>query len=246
MKILIVSDIHFERHDYPKTFIDRLPEADVLIVAGDMIPFTDYNYRNVVYSLSNKYDDFIHIAGNHEFYGNGIKEGTLIAREEEHKQYSYVYLDNQVTTVGDTDLISIAGSTTWFPWVPEVDTERIYLNDYNYIKEFKKDPKVPHELNQKAIEFWCNVNADIWVMHHLPSKQSVHPKYEGDAFNCFFLSDMEEVIRERQPKLVIHGHTHDSFDYHIGETRVICNPYGYDTWNHKQLNKNFKHLIVEI
>ena len=25
----------------------------------------------------------------------------------------------------------------------------------------------------------------------------------------------------------IHGHTHESFDYHIGKTRIVCNPRGY-------------------
>jgi hypothetical protein len=25
----------------------------------------------------------------------------------------------------------------------------------------------------------------------------------------------------------VHGHTHDSFDYQVNGTRVICNPRGY-------------------
>jgi predicted phosphodiesterase len=25
----------------------------------------------------------------------------------------------------------------------------------------------------------------------------------------------------------VHGHTHESFDYEIGKTRVVCNPRGY-------------------
>ena len=32
---------------------------------------------------------------------------------------------------------------------------------------------------------------------------------------------------EHQPRLWIHGHTHESFDYQIGKTRVVCNPRGY-------------------
>ena len=85
-------------------------------------------------------------------------------------------------------------------------------------------------------------------MHHLPSYLSVAKQYKNDPFNCFFLSaNMQQLIEERQPKYVIHGHTHDSKDYHIGKTRVICNPYGYDTWNKKKLNKDFKYdLIIEL
>jgi hypothetical protein len=28
-------------------------------------------------------------------------------------------------------------------------------------------------------------------------------------------------------QLWIHGHTHDSFDYRLNGTRVLCNPRGY-------------------
>jgi hypothetical protein len=31
--------------------------------------------------------------------------------------------------------------------------------------------------------------------------------------------------------LWIHGHTHDSFDYAVAGTRVICNPKGYRNEN---------------
>ena len=33
-----------------------------------------------------------------------------------------------------------------------------------------------------------------------------------------------------------HGHTHHSFDYQIGEWRVVCNPHGYYP---RHLNKDF-------
>ena len=35
--------------------------------------------------------------------------------------------------------------------------------------------------------------------------------------------------RDLQPKLWIHGHTHDRCDYAIGNTRVVANPLGYPT-----------------
>ena len=34
----------------------------------------------------------------------------------------------------------------------------------------------------------------------------------------------------------IHGHTHDSVDYEIGATRVVCNPFGY---KNKKTNHEF-------
>ena len=34
-------------------------------------------------------------------------------------------------------------------------------------------------------------------------------------------------VREHQPKLWIHGHSHDRCDYLLGKTRVVANPLGY-------------------
>ena len=44
--------------------------------------------------------------------------------------------------------------------------------------------------------------------------------------------------------LWVHGHTHDSADYTIGATRVLCNPRGYSG---VELNPRFDpNLLVEV
>lgn len=67
--------------------------------------------------------------------------------------------------------------------------------------------------------------------HHFPSPRSVLPKYAGSPLNQFFLGcrtlELEQLILDRKPALWIHGHGHDSQDYRIGATRVVCNPRGY-------------------
>lgn len=35
------------------------------------------------------------------------------------------------------------------------------------------------------------------------------------------------VLDGERVQLWIHGHTHDSFDYRLNGTRVLCNPRGY-------------------
>ena len=55
---------------------------------------------------------------------------------------------------------------------------------------------------------------------------------------------MHHLIEERKPALWVHGHTHTSFNYTIGPTRVVCNPLGYQTAG--ELNVNFdENLTVE-
>jgi hypothetical protein len=46
--------------------------------------------------------------------------------------------------------------------------------------------------------------------------------------NGGYSSDLEQFILDYpQIKVWTHGHTHDTFDYMIGQCRVICNPRGY-------------------
>jgi hypothetical protein len=46
--------------------------------------------------------------------------------------------------------------------------------------------------------------------------------------NGGYHSDLSEFILDRPGiKLWTHGHTHEDFDYMIGECRVVCNPRGY-------------------
>jgi hypothetical protein len=45
-------------------------------------------------------------------------------------------------------------------------------------------------------------------------------------------------------KLWTHGHTHEDFDYMIGDCRVVCNPRGYI--NYEPRADSFKLKIVEV
>jgi predicted phosphodiesterase len=69
----------------------------------------------------------------------------------------------------------------------------------------------------------------VVVTHHTPSWQSCAPKWLGDrVMNGAFHTELGDFIAYRpQIKLWVHGHTHDAFDYVLGETRVVCNPRGY-------------------
>jgi Icc-related predicted phosphoesterase len=61
--------------------------------------------------------------------------------------------------------------------------------------------------------------------------------------------DIERILREKKPKLVLHGHTHSSCDYTIDHddgtaTRVVCNPFGYP---HEPPNTNFNpSLVIDV
>ena len=60
-----------------------------------------------------------------------------------------------------------------------------------------------------------------------------------------YSSSLDEFIMDHpQIKLWTHGHTHEPFDYMIGETRIFCNPRGYI--GYEKSASDFKLKTVEI
>ena len=68
------------------------------------------------------------------------------------------------------------------------------------------------------------------VTHHYPHKNSCAPRWANEPLTAIFGSNLPtEVLLGAS--LWIHGHTHDSCDYRLGDStrsvRMICNPRGY-------------------
>ena len=86
----------------------------------------------------------------------------------------------------------------------------------------------------------------VVVGHHSPSFQSCAEHYKHDTeMNGGYHNNLDEYIMDH-PKIVLwtHGHTHEKYDYKIGETRVVCNPRGYQ--NYEQRADQFKATEFEI
>ena len=68
----------------------------------------------------------------------------------------------------------------------------------------------------------------IVMSHHSVSALSVSKKYANLPSNAAFVSDLSGWMDEDwAPMLWVHGHTHEAFDYQIGNTRVVVNPRAY-------------------
>jgi len=238
MRIAILSDLHFEFHrDGGSEFISTLKfnGIDVLILAGDIVTPAE-KIPNILERFCNRYETVVYLPGNHEFYRSSFPEVKKIF---DFISISNLHiLDNKTTTINGQRFV---GTTLWFRDQP--DYNRLYkcLADFQEIKDFRNHV---YEKNRLAIEFLNHeVNSsDIVITHHMPSKKSVHPKFTNSSLNRFFVCELDDLINERQPKLWVHGHTHESCDYYINKTRIICNPLGYP--NEKSSIRT--NLLIEI
>jgi hypothetical protein len=86
----------------------------------------------------------------------------------------------------------------------------------------------------------------VVVGHHAPSKLSTKPQYEDDVMvNGAYSSDLSDFILDRPMiKVWTHGHTHHTFDYMLGSTRIVCNPRGYA--NYEDRADRFQLQFIEV
>ena len=111
-------------------------------------------------------------------------------------------------------------------------------------------PEDAVEENKKCFDYIKHIVSErdnvVVVGHHTPSHQSCHPRYKHDQImNGGYHNNYEEYIMDHpQIKLWTHGHTHEVYDYMIGETRIICNPRGYK--GHEQCAEDFELKVVEV
>lgn len=88
----------------------------------------------------------------------------------------------------------------------------------------------------------------VVVTHHAPHRNSLAPIYATDWVSGAFVSELPEAFF-KVPVLWVHGHTHTSFDYRVGNCRVVCNPRGYMLGMSKRVPENDDFnpgLVVDI
>lgn len=245
MRALLVSDLHFEFHrDGGHAFVDSLPDADLLLLPGDLSNAA--GIWDALLLLLSRYPHVVYTYGNHEFYGSNIPavrrkvERLLRKLPSMRGNLGQLHvLDNSTCEIEGRRFV---GTPLWFREIPGSSRYERMLNDFSRIGNSRRI----YEENTTAIKFLEDTVSpgDIVLTHHLPAPESVHPKYEGSPLNRFFLCDVAWLIEDRQPKLWVHGHTHDSCDYVLGTTQVVCNPFGYVAYEENPAFNS--ELIIEL
>lgn len=236
MRIGIYSDLHleFENHQSSLKLTD---DADVRVLAGDI----GTRGRWINWVLAQGDMPTLVVPGNHEFYHEAFP-AHLRALKAAFAGSPVQVLDNEAVTIDDVHFL---GTTLWSDYRlygehlrdQAMNLAHQQLTDFRVIRLSGDDrtftPSDAARFFTKAIGWLerelvsLEPRRTVVITHHAPSIRSIEPKYAGTALNVAFASNLEPLITRHQPALWAHGHVHCSQDYHIGDTRVVCNPRGY-------------------
>jgi predicted phosphodiesterase len=217
-------------------------------------------FRDFFKRCSFQFPHVIYVMGNHEFYHGKFFDGIEYMREEVAK-YPNIYLLEQDTKIIDN--VVFVGGTLWTN-MNKRDPLTMHaiegmMNDFRIIRNDKRnyapmsalDVAVRHDRTLGYIKHIVQEHKDktcVVVGHHSPSFLSVHETYQHEhLMNGGYHSDLSEFIMDHpQIKLWTHGHTHHPFDYMIGETRIVCNPRGYENDGYSEDTGWNPNIVLEV
>lgn len=262
MKIFIASDLHGEIRPHGYKVPDGL-DFDVAVFAGDIgrgPSAIDWLLSQT--ALCNR--PVLFVAGNHEFYG-GLLQDQVALIQAATAGTNITFLDASVVPVIDN--VRFLGCTLWTDYMfmarSQIEGFRAgaSINDYRFITtadgvEFPR-PFTPKEAFRRhwRERQWLidrlaagHEGPTVCISHHAVHPGSLHPRHVAcGPVNASFISELGGIIEEYAPTLWIHGHVHDTHDYIVGGTRVVCNPRGYERGNGLPENVGFiPDMIVEI
>ena len=217
-------------------------------------------FRDFFKRCSFQFPHVIYIMGNHEFY-HGKFYAAIDYMREECAKYPNVYMLEQDMKIID-DVVFVGGTL----WTDMNDRDPLtmnaikdLMNDFRIVRndkrEFAKmsalDVAIRHDKTLGYIKLIVQEHKDkrcVVVGHHAPSFKSVSEQYASQTLmNGGYASDLSEFIMDHpQIKLWTHGHMHQPFDYVIGETRVVCNPRGYENDGYRENSGWNPNIVIEL
>ena len=252
INIQYASDLHLE---FPanKEFLKQYPlqpVGDVLVLAGDIIPFAVMDKHKDFFSfLADNFETTYWVPGNHEYYHFDIAQKSGVLNE---KIRSNVFLVNNISVVREN--VKLIFSTLWskisaaYQWQIEKS-----MNDFYQIKHkgFRFSTEQYNQLHEESLAFIKNElktikNENIAVFtHHCPTFLNYPEQYKGDVLNEAFAVELFDMIESSNIAYWVYGHHHSNIpEFSIGNTKLITNQLGYVQRNEQRLFESNK--VIEI
>jgi Icc-related predicted phosphoesterase len=252
MRIQYCSDLHLE-FIKNKNFLNSnklIPKADVLILAGDVIPLSK-NLEDEKYFdfLSNSFKEIFWLLGNHEYYHSDIVQGNSFKKMK--VRHNIHILNNDIISLDDSNLIF---STLWSKISPSNELYiKSHLSDFSLIRieDEAFRPKHYNELHKQSVKFiedslkTFEGKRNTVITHHVPTLLNYPVEYRNSPLNEAFSVELYNLIEKHQPEAWIYGHSHiNTPEFRIGKTRMLTNQLGYKDMD--ECNDFKCDLVVEV
>jgi hypothetical protein len=235
IKVQYCSDLHLEFKENMR-YIQKnplIPVGDVLILAGDILPFPLHDKPNdFIDFVADNYEKVFWIPGNHEYYHFDLKS---VSNPLYEKLRSNIFLvNNYAECIGDTHFIF---STLWSHIQLQNSWQiRQSLSDFFVIKNNGKmlsidDFNQLHETSLAFIEKSLEENQsakNVVTTHHVPTILNYPEQYKNSPLNDGFVVELFDFINKSNISHWIYGHHHANVnDFEIGTTKMLTNQLGY-------------------
>jgi predicted MPP superfamily phosphohydrolase len=197
MKIQYCSDLHLEFWEN-KAFLRKhpiVPIADILVLAGDIIPFVLMEKcKNFFDLVSDQFKLVYWVPGNHEYYQADINQRTGVLHEQIREN---VFLVNNIAIQqGDIRLVF---STLWSKISPvnELQIEQ-RLSDFKLISNngLRFNAQDFNQLHADSLAFMENElnnkkeGRTVVVTHHVPTFFQYPEKFRGSLISEGFATEL--------------------------------------------------------
>jgi hypothetical protein len=279
MKLYVLSDLHVECAPFVPD-LEAARTADVIVLAGDIHSgVLGMAWAREAFPAK----PIIYVAGNHEFYREHWDAHLVQLRAQAGMHDIHFLENDTVTIDGMRFLgATLWTDFEYFGASRRSQNMRLAENSLNDFRFIEVDPPpgstpcVPtpdpahkdrarrltpaHTLQRHRQSLdWLRAelprgdpDKTVVLTHHFPNKNSCSPKWASDPLTAIFGSKLDNEVL-LGARFWIHGHTHDSCDYRLGDSRrsvrVVCNPRGYPVLWFKDEFENTRFdpaLLVEI
>ena len=261
MLLRCASDLHLEgflSKDISALAASFLPpnEQDaeaVLVLAGD-ISSKPEQLLEFINEVSPRFTHTLFVMGNHEYYRQHYQNLNSELQEYFSHQPNVTAACGDVRSVQVNDVTFILGTLWGDGGETKADLAMVNfaMNDFRLIRFEDRvmqasDMKLINSEQARAFKQGLQESSGkkVCVSHHMPSYRLCHPRF-GSGYNGGFACNLDPLLAgDTAPQLWIHGHTHDTIDTQLWNTRVICNPRGYrGEWDSP--HNTYSDVFVEV